>query len=221
MRLGPRVSASLVGSVDTLAHWFPGLLLAGCGLAAYHFVHTPTPFGFFGLCALPYVVPLALFRLLTLLTPIREGGSLLAKGVWSPWFISYRLQLAYSYFPFLEGALLCVPGLFNAWLRAWGSHVGKRVAWGATVQITDRGHLVVGDDVFFGSAIYLSSHVVRRRGSRAVLYFKRITIGSGCFVGAGVRMGPGVVVDDGALVPLLTDLYVKARFPAPPEGVPA
>jgi hypothetical protein len=179
----------------------------------YHLVVTRSFFMFAVFLLLPYVVPLSLFRLLCLIAPMREGSSRLEKDVWSTWFVTYRLQVIYGYFPFLEGALLAVPGLFNLWLRAWGSRIGKRVFWAALVQVTDRGHLVIGDDVMFGNAVYLSAHVMQRRAARGVLYVKRITIGTGSFVGAGVRMGPGVVVEPGSLVPLLTDLYVKERFP--------
>lgn len=220
-RSGP-LRANLVRVIDSFFHGFPGLLTAATLAAFYAFVSRPTPARFGVLLALPYVVPLVGFRLLMLVSPLREGASVLAKGVWSPWFVSYRLQVIYAYFPFLEGALLSVPGLFNWWLRAWGSRVGRRVGFAAVVQITDRGHLVIGDDVLFGNLVYLSPHVVQQRRGRGVLYFKRITIGSRCFVGAGVRMGPGVIVDDDSMVPLLTDLYVKERFPkptpAPAEG---
>lgn len=212
-RKSSRLVYHLVRIVDVVAHWFPGLLTIGMLASIYAFVVSPSPARFALLLALPYVVPLLLMRLLMLVAPIREGASVLAKGVWSSWFISYRLQVVYAYYPFLEGALLAVPGLFNWWLRAWGSRVGRRVAWAATAQIADRGHLVIGDDVLFGNQVYLSPHVVQRRKDRGVLYFKRVTIGHRCFIGAGARMGPGVIVHDDALVPALTDLYVKEEFP--------
>src|SRR5690606_35939379 len=112
---------------------------------------------------------LLLYRLMALFAPIEIGGSTLAKGVWSSWFISYRLQVIYGMFPFLEGALFSVPGLFNLWLRAWGSRVGPRVFWACTARVTDRGHLDIGPDTFFGHDVYLSPHVVRRKGDRGAL----------------------------------------------------
>jgi hypothetical protein len=203
-----------VRTADLFAHWFPGAMVIWMLILAFQLVRHPSWPLFLVIMLVPYLVPLMLFRIICLFAPLREGSSVLAKDVWSTWFISYRLQLIYGYFPFLEGALLAIPGAFNLWLRAWGSRVGKRVFWAALVQVTDRSHLHIGDNVMFGNAIYLSPHVMQRRGARGVLYFKSISIGSGAFVGAGVRMGPGVVVEPGALVPLLTDLYVKQRFPA-------
>jgi hypothetical protein len=203
-----------VRTADLLAHWFPGAMVICMLTLLFQLVRRPSWPLFLVVVLIPYAVPLMLFRAICLFAPVREGSSVLAKDVWSSWFISYRLQLIYGYFPFLEGALLAIPGVFNLWLRAWGSRVGKRVFWAALVQVTDRGHLDIGDDVMFGNAVYLSPHVMQRRRARGVLYVKRISVGAGAFVGAGVRMGPGVVVEPGALVPLLTDLYVKQRFPA-------
>lgn len=214
----PRRGSWLVNAVDFLGFHFPGALVVGTLALAYRFVVEPTWWRFALVIAVPYLVPLFLYRLMCFFRPIKEGGSALSKGVWSSWFLSYRLQVVYGYFPSLEGALLSVPGLFSLWLRAWGSQVGKGVFWAATAQITDRGFLDIGDGVFFGNAVYLSPHVVQRRGDRGILYFKRITIGSGSFVGAGTRMGPGVVVHPKSLVPLLTDLYVKEEFPATKEA---
>ena len=204
---------ALVRAVDLIALYFPGLLVAGWVASFYLLVESPSPARFAAVLLLPYAVPLWLYRLITLLAPIREGGSALRRGVWSTWFIAYRLQLIYAYFPFLEGALLAIPGAFSLWLRAWGSRVGKRTFYAATMQITDRGHLDIGDDVFFGNQVYLSPHVVKKKASGGVLYFKRIAIGDGAAVGAGCRLGPGVKVHAGAQVPLLTDLYVREEFP--------
>jgi hypothetical protein len=203
-----------VRGADLLAHWFPGLMVVSMLALFYQLLARRSLPLFFCLLIFPYLVPLLLFRILCFIAPLREGSSVLAKEVWSTWFVSYRLQLIYGYFPFLEGVLLAIPGLFNLWLRAWGSHIGKGVFWAATVQVADRGHLEIGDNVMLGNAVFLSSHVMQRRGARGVLYVKRIRIGADAFVGSGVRMGPGVVVEPGALVPLLTDLYVKQRYPA-------
>jgi hypothetical protein len=202
-----------VRAVDLLAHWFPGIMVTCMLIFMYQLLaHRSLPLFLLAL-VFPYLVPLLLFRML-------HCSSVLAKDVWSMWFVSYRLQLIYGYFPFLENALLAVPGLFNFWLRAWGSRLGKRVFWAATVQVADRSHLEIGDNVMIGNAVFFSCHVMQRRRNRGVLYFKRIKIGDGAFIGSGSRIGPGVVVEPGALVPLLTDLYVKQRFAAPRPTAP-
>lgn len=211
-----RLRAFAVRSVDLVALYFPGLLIGSIGAAFYLFVVDPSPARFAVLCALPYVVPLALYRLVTFVAPIRIGGSRLQRGTWNSWFVAYRLQLIYSYVPWLEQILLSVPGLYSLWLRAWGSRIGKAVFWGGTVSVTDRGHVEIGDGTFFGNQVYLSAHVVRtkvRNGqSEGIVYLKPVVIGRGVFVGAGCRMGPGVVVEDGAQLPVLTDLYLNERF---------
>jgi hypothetical protein len=45
-----------------------------------------------------------------------------------------------------------------------------------------------------------------------MLYLRRITIGNGCFIGAGSGAGPGVVIEDGSSVPVFTDLYPNRRY---------
>ena len=211
-RLGP-VGRRLLGAVDLLGHHFPGLLVLGELIGIYFFARNPQWPTFVALVLAPYLIPLGLYRLMVLFAPVEIGRSALAKDVWSSWFLSYRLQVIYGHFPFLEGALFSVPGLYSLWLRAWGSKVGRRVFWACTARVTDRGHLIIGSDTFFGHDVYLSPHVVRRKGERGVLYFKPITIGSRCFIGAGSRMGPGVVVHSDSSVPLLTDLYLNEEFP--------
>jgi hypothetical protein len=205
--------ASLVRLLDVVALYFPGLLILSWIYWFYALICAPTGWRLLVFCVWPYLVPLVLYRLVHALAPIREGRSVLKKGAWSSWFVSYRLQLIYGYVPFLENALLAIPGLFNWWLRAWGSRVGRGVFWASTVQITDRGLLDIGNDVFFGTAIFMASHVVRRRNGKGVLYVKRVTIEPGCFIGAGCRLGPGSIVREGAVVPLLTDLYLREEYP--------
>ena len=61
----------------------------------------------------------------------------------------HQLQVLYSAFP----ALRLVPGLYSAWLRLWGSRVGRAVYWTPQVKITDRGLLKVGDGVVFGHRV--------------------------------------------------------------------
>jgi hypothetical protein len=100
-----------------------------------------------------------------------------------------------------------VPGLFSLWLRAWGSTVGRAVYWTPGLEIADRSLLRIGDRVVFGHRVGLYAHLVAPKHGRLVLYVKRITIGSDVFVGAGTRMGPGVRIDDGVTVPVLSDLY--------------
>ena len=47
-----------------------------------------------------------------------------------------------------------------------------------------------------------------------MLYVRAIRIGNDVFIGAGSRIGPGVVIDDGVYLPILTDLYVNQKVDA-------
>jgi UDP-3-O-[3-hydroxymyristoyl] glucosamine N-acyltransferase len=43
-----------------------------------------------------------------------------------------------------------------------------------------------------------------------------VKIGNDVFIGAGSRVGPGVVIADGVYLPVLTDLYVNQSVMAQP-----
>ena len=204
----------LVKAIDLVGFYFPGLLLLLELAVIYRFVSTPSIAGLALVCVVPYAVPLFLFRLMMLIAPLKEGREYLDRGKFSPWFIAYRLQVIYGLLPFLEGILLAFPGLFSFWLRCWGSRIGKNVFWAATVKVADRSHMTIGDNVFVGNEAYFSPHVVKRGRERNLLYYKGITIEDDCFIGAGSRMGPGVVIRSGAQLPALTVLYLNEEFPA-------
>lgn len=182
-------------------------------LAFYGFVKTQSLIFFVLLCLIPYLVPLTTFRVLNYFWPLKEGRSHLQAETYSPWLAAYRIQLIYGLFPFFECALLAFPGLYSCWLRAWGSKIGRRVIWAATVTVTDRSHLHIGDEAFIGAGVYFSSHVVQDSKDKFLLLYKRITVGNNVFIGAGCRLGPGVVIKDKARVPILTDLYINETFP--------
>jgi hypothetical protein len=152
--------------------------------------------------------PLA-YRLHRRLWPLHQGLSRLDRPVYSPWWGAHQIQLFYDAFPALEALLRLIPGAYSAWLRAWGSRIGRRVHWTPRVDITDRGLLEVGDDVIFGHLVGCYAHVVDRRGGRLMLYSKPIRIGAGAFIGAGSRLGPGARIEPGSYLPALTDVGIR------------
>jgi hypothetical protein len=182
-----------------------------------------------------YLLPPLAYRLHQVAFPVREGVSRLLGPRYVPWWGSHQLQVVFLAAPWLEG-LLRVCGLYSAWLRLWGARVGRRVYWTPRVEVGDRALLEIGDDVVFGHRVAMFAHViapVRRRpgtpsgpapggGEDLTLYVRRIRIGARVFVGAGTGMGPGVRIDEGAYVPLESELFPNSRIGAgrSPSGRP-
>jgi len=166
--------------------------------------------------AVVYFVPPLCFRLHEKISPLREGLHSLEAPGYSPWWGSLQMQNIYHALPALEAILRIVPGCYSAWLRLWGSKIGRNVAWTPRVEISDRSLLEIGDRVIFGHKVALYAHVVDRRpkakGGSLRLFAKRIRIGDGAFVGAGSRLGPGAEIAAGARLPVLTDVSVNGHF---------
>jgi hypothetical protein len=163
-----------------------------------------------------YGVPVACFRVHNALWPLTEGRTRLDTPAYSPWWGGHQFQVIYSAFPALEAALRLVPGLYSAWLRLWGSRVGRRVHWTPRVDISDRSLLEIGDDVVFGHCTACYAHVVLRRRDAIVLYVRRIRIGRGVLLGFACRLAPGVRVDDAVELPARTDVFIGRRIRAAP-----
>lgn len=158
-----------------------------------------------------YLLPVLCFRVHDAIWPLVEGRSRIDAPGYSPWWGGHQFQVMYSAFPALEAALRLVPGLYSAWLRLWGSRVGRRVYWTPLAEITDRSLLDIGDGAVFGHRVACYGHLIKRRHDRLILYVRRIRIGMGVLLGAGSRLGPGARIDDGVDLPLLTDVGVGRR----------
>lgn len=164
--------------------------------------------------AVVYFVPPLCFRLHEKISPLREGLQSLDAPEYSPWWGSLQIQNIYNALPALEAILRIVPGCYSAWLRLWGSKIGRGVAWTPRVEISDRSLLEIGDRVIFATKVAHYAHVVDRRTKDGSLrlFVKRIRIGGGAFLGAGSRLGPGAEIAAGARLPLLTDVSVNGHF---------
>jgi len=161
-----------------------------------------------------YLYPVLAFRLLNLCCPLQPGRYDLAARSYNAWWGSHQFQLIYFACPWLEGLLRLVPGLYSVWLRLWGAKVGKNIYWTPNIEIADRPLLQIGDDVIVGHKVQIISHVLIPYRQRLSLYVKAVEIGPQCFLGAGSRLGPGVVVEDGVQLPILTDGTINQRFSA-------
>ncbi len=162
-----------------------------------------------------YLYPVLSYRLLNLFLPLQEGNANLLERRYNPWWGSHQFQLLYFACPFLEGLLRLVPGLYSAWLRLWGAKVGKGIYWTPNVEIADRPLLEIGDHVILGHKVHLIAHVIIPYKGRLSLYVKKIQIQDQAFIGAGSTLGPGVQVEAGAHLPVLTQGSLNQHFQAP------
>jgi hypothetical protein len=159
-----------------------------------------------------YLFPLAVWRLHRLIWPLKSGLARFSRPDYSPWWGSYQIQNLFLLMPSLERLLHLVPGLFSAWLRAWGSEIGKQVFWTPHTLILDRSLLKFGDGIIVGHRCSFSSHVISlNRKGELLLYVKEIEFGANVFIGAGSDVGPGTVVAQGARLPMQSQLYPNQK----------
>ena len=193
---------------------FPALWIVAVLLAFTWWVLSPAWSSALLLVIIVYLLPPMCFRLHQLAWPLTEGKSFLDAPGYAPWWGAHQFQVMYTALPALEAALRLIPGAYSAWLRLWGSRVGRGVHWTPRVEITDRSLLEIGDNVIVGHRAAFYPHVVQKRGDRLVLYVRRIAIGDGALIGAGSRLGPGASIDNGVVLPVLSDIGVGRRVRA-------
>lgn len=200
--------------LSMLLAWFPLSVLLLLGASGYALLRQPCWWTALLPLIVLYLYPVAVYRLLNLFWPLREGNFDLSKREYNPWWGGHQIQLIYYACPFLEALLRMVPGLYSAWLRLWGAKVGKKIYWTPNIEIDDRPLLEMGNEVIVGHKVHLIAHVIIPYKGRPRLYVKKIRIGDGCFLGGGSRLGPGVVVEEGVALPVLTDGPINHCFTA-------
>ncbi len=153
-----------------------------------------------------YLLPPLLFRAYCLRHPAKAGRWVISNSERCDWWLAHQMQMIYAAVPAFEAFLRFMPGVYSAWLRLWGSKVGKNVYWTPMVEIIDRHMLRIGDDVIFGHKVICTSHVVSRKNNgEFVLLLRPVRIGSGTFIGALSRLGPGVKIPAKSAVPYDTE----------------
>ena len=191
--------------------FYPLLIILLILLSVIKLIKSPGLYSLALLFFVIYLFPLISYRIHNYFFPLKLGRSDLAKKQYSPWWGGHQIQLIYYIFPFFESVLKCIPGAYSFWLRRWGSSIGKNVYWTPNIEIDDRGLIEIGDNVILGHKVEMISHVITPRNDKMILYVKKITIQNECFIGAGSRIGPGVLIEKGSFVPVLTDLYVNQK----------
>jgi hypothetical protein len=189
--------------------FYPTGILSLSAATVFWFAHSPSPVQPAVLILIVYLLPPVTLRIHEIFFPLREGLSKLSEPKYSHWWGAHQIQIIYIALPQLESALRLVPGLYSAWLRLWGSRVGRKVYWTPNIEITDRSLLEIGDRVVFGHKCKLLGHAIKPKGGAVILYLRAIKIGRDVFIGAGSRIGPGAVISDGSYLPVLTDVYVN------------
>lgn len=159
-----------------------------------------------------YLLPPILYRILSKIIPVTIGKSTLGPNqAPSGWMVAHRLQLTYHIFPFIEGILNSLPGIYTNWLRLWGCKIGRMVYWAPDVRVYDRTHLNIGDNTFIGGAM-LSCHIGTPDGKgNTQLYFSPIKIGSNCFISTQCNIGPGSVINDKEYLKIMTQTLGNRR----------
>lgn len=195
-----------------LLYFFPTLHLLLMGWGVVHLIRHPDLGGVAVLLGVVYLFPLACYRLHEARYPLREGRYLLVGGDYVPWWGASRLQWSFCAFRVLEEALQLVPGLYSAWLRAWGSQIGSDVVWTPDLVVLDRGLLEIGDGVVFGYQVGMSGHIVSGKGSNLEVVVAKIRIGTRSVIGAGSKLMPGATLGERCIVGLDSRLGSFSRL---------
>jgi acetyltransferase-like isoleucine patch superfamily enzyme len=156
-----------------------------------------------------YAFPLICFHLHNSFFPFKEGQDFIGKQEYLPWWGMHQIQGLYNAIPQFENSLRIIPGAYSAWLRLWGSKIGKNVYWTAQIEIVDRNLMEVSDNVIFGHKVGCFSHVISIRNDVLEIYVKKIRIGANAFIGAGTNIGPGAVIGDGIMLPKLSIVSIN------------
>jgi hypothetical protein len=134
--------------------------------------------------AVLYLAPAVAARIVNSLAPIPEGRIRIGTRAFFIWWALANLQMLFCRLPFLEELIRLIPGLYSLWLRLWGARIGRLTYWGAGLRILDRSFLRIGDDVIFGAAVRLNSHVLHRNEQGEMeLILASIVIGDRTMVG--------------------------------------
>lgn len=199
-----------VTMLGRLIVFFPLLhlcLILSAFFLTYLYTHWLMPF--FIIFAI-YLFPLLSHRLHDYFFPLIDERVIIPNGQYPAWWGSYQIQYIFIAMPGLEAPLRLVPGLFSAWLRGWGSQIGRQVVWPPSLEITDRSLMIIGDNTVIGHHTGYYCHVLNpTKDGRLLLFVKKIIIGNYCFIGSGSRIGPGNIIPDRSKLDVLTDLRIS------------
>ena len=192
---------------------FPFTHLAVGIASVISFINSPSFANFLVLIFVWYLMPPLCFRIHNQLCPLLPGKKNLSdNSKYSAWWGSQQMQIVYTILPQLESFLRLIPGAYSAWLRLWGSKIGKGVYWAPIVEVIDRSLLEVGDRVFIGYRVSICSHTVIPKSGRQILHIAPVRVGDDAFIGGACGLGLGSIIEAGELLPINTRVYLNRRY---------
>lgn len=145
--------------------------------------------------AVLYIMPPILTRCILKMWPIREGCIKMPSRDYFVWWIVLNLQVVFCRLPWIEELIRFVPGAYGAWLRLWGSKIGRFIYWAAGLKILDRSFLNIGDGVVFGAGVRLNPHVIAQNDKGQMeLYLATVHIGDRAVIGGYALLTAGTRV---------------------------
>lgn len=167
---------------------------------------------FLAALAVLYLLPAIVARIIVKGFPIRARALKLGSADFFKWWALLNLQMIFCRLPILEEAMRIIPAVYSAWLRLWGSKIGRLVFWSPGTRILDRSFLDVGDDVLFGAGVQLIPHLMVRggEGENEVL-LAPVKVGARAVVGGYSLLGPGseIAADEATSARLLLHPFSK------------
>ena len=161
-----------------------------------------------------YLLPAALAGMIVRRFPFRSTVVQPGSPEFFKWWALFSLQVLFCRLPALEEAMRIIPSLYSAWLRLWGSRIGRLVYWAPGTRILDRSFLVIGDDVVFGAGVRLNPHVMARNdGGQTDLLLAPVKIGPRTLVGGYslLTAGTEIPADETTRACLLSPPFTKWR----------
>jgi hypothetical protein len=159
-----------------------------------------------------YLLPALAARVIVKGFPIRATRMEMGSPDFFKWWALHNMQALFCRLPLLEEVLRLVPSLYSAWLRLWGSRIGRLVYWAPGTRVIDRSFLEVGDDVLFGAGVELIPHLMTRneRGETELL-LAPIRIGARAVVGGYSLLAAGTEIppDEATRAHLLSPPFTK------------
>lgn len=162
--------------------------------------------------AMLYLFPALAGRVIATGFPIRSGVLKVGSADFFKWWALVNLQMIFNRLPMLEELMRIIPAAYSAWLRLWGSKIGRLVFWAPGTLVLDRSFINVGDDVLFGVGTQILPHLMIRNelGENEVL-LASVKVGARAVVGGKSMLGPGseIAADEATIGRLMLHPFCK------------